>query len=254
MIQWMFSFIDILGFANEVKSISSEEDMKKIKQKISDFVSNFAANTDLNPEFEDSDAVLAGNVFVRSFSDSILRAKKLSANKTKDINAEFQSIIRATNWCIQAGYPVRGGIAIGPHFEGYSEIPGDQFVPIMISPALIDAHKLEATVAKYPRIVVSEKVIEHLDDENHGFLYWHRGIASLDYLWFEFSENDDCDCDIITQHANLILGGLGSGSRHIEKKYRWLKRYHNQTIERIVQANRVEDVSLRIQRDWYDFV
>ena len=254
MDNWMFSFVDILGFASEVKAISSEEDMKKVKSKITDFVSNFAVDAELNPDDANSDCISENGIFVKSFSDSVLRVKRLPEDVTDSINSEFEALIKATNWCIQEGYLIRGGVTIGRHFDGYSKIPGDRFVPIMISPALIEAYKIETTIAKYPRIVLSEKVIEHLNQKNQEFLYWYRNVASIDYLWFDFIENGDSNSDVIVKHANSAIST--AKSKAIREKYQWLKNYHNKTMERIFQESKIEDgeVAYKIQREWYSFI
>ena len=93
------------------------------------------------------------------FSDSFLLYALVSENKESCPVANVYYIIVACAasmlFTLAAKKPVRGGIAIAPAIEYMkNDIYG---------PAPVRAYKLESNIAKYPRIIVDQSVINFLD-------------------------------------------------------------------------------------------
>lgn len=108
---------------------------------------------------------------------------------------------------------------------------------------LIDAYHLENDVAKYPRLIIDEKLFEILSKISEKDRYFHRipkmrkwddGIAFIDYLNTDDHPNTD-NYKFLKQHKTLIEQNLSVNieEESIMEKYLWCKKYHNLTcIER----------------------
>ncbi len=99
-----------------------------------------------------------GKICMQSFSDSVVIYVSLSDKENKvstaGVLAALGAAAQASMVHLAAGHPIRVGIDIGLAAEiGKNEIYG---------PALSRAYTLESKIAKYPRIVVGDELIEYL--------------------------------------------------------------------------------------------
>lgn len=146
------AFIDILGFKNIVEQEKENHFDKGLLSKLYDC--HLRCGEIFN-EF---------NINLVQFSDSIVISKLFS----KDSFEEFAKAVSSYQvLLLKNGFLCRGGIALNKHYSNSGFI---------FSPALIDAYKVESERAIYPRIVISEDLMD--------FLFTDKGIP--DYLCKEY--------------------------------------------------------------------
>lgn len=143
------------------------------------------------------------------------------------------------------GIATRGGMTLGDHHQGSS---------IIIGPALIEAHKIETRIAKYPRVVLSDVAVRCalLDFEDwsdprgcgfYGQLLVDQRNGSVVFISY-LSATDDYDnqnqrVNALRIHRRMILHSRRSvprpGARYRDikeyfrrlAKWNWLAEYHD---------------------------
>lgn len=103
---------------------------------------------------------------------------------------------------------------------------------------LIDVYKLESIAAIYPRILVHDNFISHLepmhkmygklDDDYFHFVDYLKLCLSL--IAYDDSEKTvEIILDYLALHRDLVVKNLlvYRGNTKIQEKYQWCKRYHN---------------------------
>ena len=144
--RYCVAFLDILGFKNLVGTEDAStihgifSNIRHAKKLIRGSSGENTWWTQLGKKTE-----------IYFFSDSIVIAIPMSEPTALELVASNCMLLQHTLWYYGLPTWVRGGIAIGDLYCGKSEIFG---------PALIDAYTLEETVAKYPRIVMSESTYQ----------------------------------------------------------------------------------------------
>ena len=194
------AFVDILGFSSMVKSDCESKNGKYYYfETLKNLNERTRKITDCN---------------ITQFSDSIifsLPLNKENYQKLITILAEYQlQLLYNSILC-------RGGIAYGKHYKEYD---------FMFSQALIEAYQLELNDAIYPRIVVSQNLIdffkpdikslEHVLKENDGFWF-------VDYLGI-------ADKDTTQYQLKKLNNTLDTKNLHVKEKYYWLYRYWEYTF------------------------
>ncbi|HEJ9150596.1 hypothetical protein NMF47_09660 [Serratia nevei] len=161
---YFVAFIDILGFSSMVshdcERASSE---KKFLTKLNAIHNETKSLSDTIPGID-----------VKQFSDSIV----LSTPYSKDtvLFQEFVEVVCKYQYhLLMKGILCRGGISYGKHFSNKDFI---------FSNGLIDAYRIESTIARNPRIIVSNELIElfPLIVEHHMLAREHDGYYFLNYL------------------------------------------------------------------------
>jgi hypothetical protein len=144
------------------------------------------------------------------------------------------------------GLFVRGGIAIGPIWLDDLYVFGS---------GLNDAYKIESTHARYPRIVVSEQILElavWLRPQLKGasqqwltnyFVTGWDGEWFVNYLWDEYTR-DAPDSQFLEVHKQAVASGLfdSRGNPAVYEKYLWLRTYHNFFCEALFEPDKKLDV------------
>ncbi len=144
---------------------------------------------------------------------------------------------------IDEGILIRGAVTIGEVVKSSGQIFG---------PAVVRAYKLEQDFARYPRIIIDDRIFEALKGLPGAWLHDERTNRRdlqlltrrdtdrrlfVDYLRAVQSELDDPAYypDCLARHDEVIRKGLQRYSRNcrIRPKYDWLKRYHETTIDRM---------------------
>jgi hypothetical protein len=255
------AFIDILGFKNMV--LESEEDQTKLKS-ISEALSflktwevPFKWGLELI-EIEESaqkkglqNFTVLNQIRCTCFSDSIVVSATVESD---NINEVFSTIVTNIAFIgaklISDGILVRGGITIGNLIH---EKDGT-----VIGRALIDAYEIESTSAVYPRIIISDKLVEQLiypilkkRDSYPYHQYLSRfedgcvGFTQLIYYqvlqsWEKMnSQNLKME---LKKTKQVIVNGLNKSfvKPMNYKKYLWLKNQYNDLI--ILDKNLKEEI------------
>ncbi|VVO86038.1 hypothetical protein PS874_01926 [Pseudomonas fluorescens] len=202
----LVAFIDILGFSSMV-----EEDSKGKPPK---FLPIF-----LEVFEEVADSAAGSGCDVKMFSDSIIVEAKLTPGNVVgllSIAASMQKLFLKRNIL------VRGGIAFGKHFSSER---------VTFSQALINAYHLESKVAKFPRIVINDDVLNFA---------WHHNEANEE-VWREvrslvFRDRDnsafvhyfvDEDLDDLKPFVQSYIEHNASSHETVLEKMRWLLDYYN---------------------------
>lgn len=198
------SFIDILGFSSIVENDARKLDPKNLER----------INDGLNEVRETSKDY---GVEIILFSDSIVLSTKL---ENKSIINIIRSSIAVQKSLISRSILTRGGIAFGKHYQDEKTL---------YSEALIKAYNIETKLAKFPRIVVENDLLdwlkndsdttqEQLKEIHESSLCDKDGGVFLDYLSADLLEYS---LQILNSNNRTIK------SPNILEKYQWLDSYHN---------------------------
>jgi hypothetical protein len=122
---------------------------------------------------------------------------------------------------------LRGGVTRGPIYIDEN---------LVFGPALVEAYELEHKVAKYPRVVVHEKLRALLRSEQHLWFEADDHILSLNYL----AAGDDLGerIRLLQLHAGVVRDALADISQaEVIEKFRWLAAFHNSVVAQIPDAD-----------------
>jgi len=244
------AFIDILGFKEIVKQ--SEHDITKIEllYSVLNFLKGWETSNNWDLKFveieEDAQKKgvtkfdIRGKTNTTSFSDSIVVSVKVDDNINEMTSTLVANLAYIGAILIEKGILFRGGLTIG------NIIHNDNGT--VFGQALIDAYQLETKSAKYPRIVLSDKLIRELNypietkrNRYPYHQYIHRfadgcvGFHQMIYYqviesWIEMTFEK-----MILSLANVrktIIDGLDNSFENpdVFEIYRWLKEQYNNLI------------------------
>ena len=152
------------------------------------------------------------------FSDSIVFSRPF------ELTALGQFLETVTTWqrsLLCDGLLCRGGVTFGKHFVR------DRF---LFSKGMIDAYHLEAAQARYPRVVVSDNLLQlagpSLDISELRLLKEEDGVVFVDYLFTDAT----VDGATLVAATHKILNGSPHGDAAIQEKMRWLARYSDHKL------------------------
>lgn len=246
----LVAFIDILGFKEIVKQ--SEKDSTKIDllYSVLEYLKDWETSENWNLKFveieEDAQKKGVHNFDIRgktnstSFSDSIVVSVKVDNNVNEMSSTLIANLAYIGSILMEKGILFRGGLTIG------NIIHNDNGT--VFGQGLIDAYLLESKNAKYPRIILSDKLIRELnyplEDKRSRYPYHqyiHRfedgciGIHQM--IYYQVIENwEEMTTDNLkTSLENIrkvIINGLDSSYENPEvfEKYKWLKKQYNDLI------------------------
>jgi len=246
----IIAFIDILGFKEIVKQ--SEFDISKIEliHSVLEYIKDWETPERWSLDFleieEDAQKKgvekfdIRGKTNSTSFSDSIVVSVKVDDNVNEMTSTLIVNLAYIGAILLEKGILFRGGLTIGSIIHKNNGIVFGQ--------GLIDAYLLETKRAKYPRIILSDKLIQELNypletKKNrypyhqyidrfkdgcvgfHQFIYY-QVIQSWTKMTTEKLINN---LDIIRK---VIVSGLDSSFQNpdIFEKYKWLKEQYNKLI------------------------
>lgn len=226
------AFIDVLGFSHHISKTTKDEKHFKMIQEVFNYISELKEDNDNGIL---SQKELGKEVTV--FSDSFV-----ISYPTKMPGSSFYlllDIIHIQLDMLSKGILMRGATTVGGLFHDDN---------IVYGPAMITAYDLESNVAVYPRVLVSEKLIEsgvHYPAEPNTPLMEKGYIQSLlkkDFdsqlfidILSQHQEVDDFESYLYTVEIikNMIEKNLidNKFEPHILVKYEWLKNYYNSIID-----------------------
>ncbi len=246
----IIAFIDILGFKEIVKQ--SEKNNSKIQLLFSvlEYLKDWETSEKWNLKYveieEDAQKKGLANFDIRgktnstSFSDSIVVSVKTDDNVNELTSTLIINLAYIGSILMEKGILFRGGITIGNiiHQENGT----------VFGQGLIDAYLLESKSALYPRIILSDKLLNELNYPlerkrdrypYHQYLYRYDdgcvGFHQMIYYqvmdnWTEMTINKmTISLDNIRK---VIIKGLDSSFENPEiyKKYLWLKEHYEKLI------------------------
>ena len=198
----MVAFIDVLGFSRQVEISKSLSDIKKIIQQVQSLRNEFQEEPEVKKWFKKE---------VLAFSDCMIisvaaKSKIAQIEGTYDtwLNELLLIALSQIEVVMNKKIFIRGGISKGWWYHKNN---------VIISPAQIEAYKLESQKAKFPRIVVSEHLVKYFTNPSNYKAYSYNPTEGLllkdkeNNIWFI----DYLGCCI----ENLNW----RGNKDIEKKY-----------------------------------
>ncbi len=248
--QRIVAFIDILGFKEIVKQ--SERDSSKIEllYSVLDYLKDWEKSHKWDLKFveieEDAQKRGVENFDIRgktnttSFSDSIVVSVRISENVNEMTSTLIVNLAYIGAILIEKGILFRGGLTIG------NIIHTDNGT--VFGQGLIEAYQLESKSAKFPRILLSDKLIKELNypilTKKNRFPY-HQYINRFDdgcvgfhqMTYYQVIESwigmtKEKMIDSLRMVRKTIINGLDNNFENPEifEKYRWLKKHYNELI------------------------
>lgn len=246
----LIAFIDILGFKEIVKQ--SETDSSKIEliYSVLEYLKDWEKTEKWDLKFVEieesaqykgvSNFDLRGKTNTTSFSDSIVVSVKVEKNVNEMASTLIANLAYIGTVLLEKGILFRGGLTIGKiiHIDN----------GIVFGQGLIDAFMLESRSAKYPRIVLSDKLLNELnyplETKRNGYPYHQYlvrfddgcvGFHQLTYYpvvesWTEMTP--DLLTESLRKARKVIISGLDSSFEKPEvfEKYKWLKEHYNKLL------------------------
>lgn len=194
------AFIDILGFKGIVEQEKANQFDKGLLRKLHECHLNC------------SDLFKGYDIDLVQFSDSIVISKKFSIESFEQFSLAVSSY---QVMLLGSGFLCRGGIALNKHYSSSGFI---------FSPALIEAYSVESEKAIYPRIVISEDLIEFLFPNNDIPSYLCK---EYDGLYFINYINNNVDEQVRKGLLSIIKGCIDSKNSSIAQKGLWLAGYYD---------------------------
>ncbi len=232
------AFLDVLGFTNALKSSFESgtylDLLREYRSALDDALGWVAYNFDLHGNR------VRESWKIKTFSDCIALGVPLSSELGDTINGEGEPEI---GYLLQElaffqlnlachGYFVRGGLAVGQYYMDQDLIFGD---------GLLIAHDAEVNVARDPRIVLTDSLIEYL---RRHIGYYNPPERSRQF-WYVLQDSDQQYFVNYLQAACLPSGAFDEGQfethrrvvdaklkefigkPQIWSKYYWVANYHN---------------------------
>ena len=244
------AFIDILGFKEIIKQ--SEKDSSKVEliYSVLEFLKNWETSEkwDLKLVEIEEDAQYKGveNFDIRgktnstAFSDSILVSVKVDNNVNEMTSTLIANLAYIGAVLLERGILIRGGLTIGNIFHNQKGTVFGQ--------GLIEAFQLESHYAKYPRIILSDKLIrkliyplttkkdrfpyhQYLDRFEDGCVGFHQmQYYQVMESWEEMTT--DKLTNSLEKVREVILKGLDNSFENpsVFDKYQWLKKQYHKLI------------------------
>jgi hypothetical protein len=240
------AFIDILGFKDWIgKSARQAELLHRIHAaldiRIDGFAQAFAPLVDLKLAPEDFDDRF------HSFSDFIVMSVR---RDICEIGLLVYAVFKVCRTLLSYGFASRGGIAMGELYHRHNDPANPTAPPMVFGPAFVDAYTFESTHADGPRVILQNKVWQHInrkceerpDSKLSQFLRTHvhraeDGPACVNIFadlgtnaFYKFSANMDTELQTIHKHICTALDE-SSDRPHQFKKNAQLAREFNAALE-----------------------
>lgn len=233
------TYIDILGFKDLIAKRPAG-DISRIIRVVKEAVQPSGVKTRAKLK------VIPDDQYV-NFSDLSVIATPLEKARIAPALQLFSQLMHLvfaqSTLLFDEGILIRGAITIGEVVKSWGQLFG---------PAVVRAYELERDEARYPRIIIDERIFKVLDGVPHA---WHHdkrtdkralseiirkdddGFLFVDYLRALRGECEDPAAypAWLTRHRDFIGKGLKKYARQpsIREKYEWLDSYHDATVTRI---------------------
>jgi hypothetical protein len=217
---YVVAYLDVLGITARIKgSREKQTDALNVLHNLYSYI------------FELSDAERGikkySDIKFKVFSDNIIIAKKLSANRTEDVVTLLNCVSNFLCAAVGDGvsWLVRGGITLGDFYIDDTIVWG---------PALLRAYELEDKIANYPRVLLDTSVVNLLEKSKQGTEYIRvdfDGMPFLNYMsiWHFAGEIVSAAFEKMKVEARLPDGTY---PEKVHQKLSWHMRYVNSELDR----------------------
>lgn len=167
--KYIVAYIDFLGIKEKMKTNTSYESLQVLKFILS------AAKETANYI---SDCNVINNFDIKIFSDNIVIAQKVDEKRLSDQIISVVNLIAAIQFeaLLQFDFWLRGGITLGELFIDNSVVWGT---------SLIEAYDVENNLANYPRVLLTNKLLEAYENCLYKKLNLYALIKKdMDGFWY----------------------------------------------------------------------
>lgn len=246
----LVAFIDILGFSEIVKQSKDNNDKINLIYSVLKYLKDWetSKNWDLKSIEIEEDAQIKGvksfdissKTNSTSFSDSIVVSVSVENNLNEMTSTLIANLAYIGAILIEQGILFRGGLTIG-------DIIHNEFGTVF-GQGLIEAYLLESKSAKYPRIILSDKLIEQLNyplkTKKNRYPYhqyikrFEDGCVGMHQMnYYQVVQNST----LITQEKltkslnkirRVIIAGLDLSfeKTQVYEKYKWLANQYEKLV------------------------
>lgn len=231
----VFSFMDILGYTDLIKTSERDGTSEQTLQRIHSALSrgrNWLEDKDGSEEFRN---IFSKDLFsLKAFTDNIVISWPVHNDAESEMGSAFFKLGAFQFQMVLEGFFIRGAISVGEAYVDEIAVFGE---------ALIEAYEGEAKFARDPRIILTNSAVEvvklHLnyypnqynaphvnyilrDSDGQWFLNYLEGI-----LWAENEQGPFYD--ELAKHKDAVEAKLAQykGNPAIWSKYAWVASYHN---------------------------
>lgn len=242
------AFLDVLGFEKTLNKFELEAKRNKRKPKADDDFPGYYYSSSASKFisiFKNALEKLSVDKFkYYLFSDNIC-ITSISETRTDDLKELLHTINELFYDFAQAGYFLRGGIDYGLFIDDDN---------LALGMPLANAYKLESTVAIYPRIVLSEELVNQFiisgdfEDDISSVLisqkHEHRYLNVFTHV-FRSDYREDKE-EFFKNLSRSIVHELevNSANEKVFTKYKWLAEEFNAFIDAFVTNLAFQDSSL----------
>lgn len=215
----LIAFIDILGFRELLKD---PKNLNLLVEQLTNIKTIFESRSHQVDRFLKYDLI--------QFSDSIIIS--IDIKDVFDINLALEKIsLHICSSMMDFGIVVRGAVTYGDFYFKDN---------MLISPAFAEAYEIEAKEAKYPRIVISDSLLNLLDKREMYHLVMGSKQQVLD--WNVINDSDGVNCLHYLQQALPLEGKTALTIRTREDFFKTdpemierLKRFRR--FQRLIEMN-----------------
>lgn len=205
--QHYVAFLDVLGFKEMVKSDIVGDNHQYLSKL-------FRCHQSAAKIFKDDP-----NCSITQFSDSIVVSKPYDAASFKWFATRVAFYQRLL---LDEELLCRGGIAVDKHFSNGS---------FTFSAGLIEAYRVESKTARYPRVVISNEVMELVFPEKNNppsfLIEEDDGLLFIDYIGLTLRTRPKKLADSV---QNVVTELLRSKESSVREKGLWLASYSDATL------------------------
>lgn len=242
--EYIISYLDILGWRHFVET----EDCNSLYKKLYRCGLHFMESVDDSEYIHDDASVTL------KFSDSLIHLRKVNyiyngfELRYGTFFSELNSLLLLLVETSSKGLFLRGAVSSGDLFVDIKD-------NIAFGPAWNRVYKLESEVAKYPRIIIDPNLYQEFICNTKKYSAEHNspeqeqdyalsmlkkdsdGEMFIDYLQAAINGivDEGYEESFLQSHYNHIQTFFESkyenSEKSVQKKYDWLKKYHNEFIE-----------------------
>lgn len=251
LLESIVCFTDILGFSNLVTQAPNRQAGNKLLNHLHTTISEqYVLMRETNPHGH-----------FKTFTDNVILAYPVWEDGEGQSGSVFMSFIDYQLEMTLNGYFLRGGVALGDYY-------GDN--DFAYGMALIEAHNLECNKADYPRIILSDEMInivsKHLDyygplrfaPQYSHLLKDSDDVVFINYLYglheaFKSGNESDVEWNIyvgrLKQHKQIVEKRLlqFKNNSKLYSKYEWVAQYHNYYCEEYFEPIGIQNLGLDIK-------